>query len=512
MGTAEPELRHPGIHAKAKGDRPAIIMAESGATLTYRELEARSCQLAHLFRARGLTVGDHVAVLIGNEPAFVETCWAAQRSGLYLTPINYHLTPPEIGHMLADSGARALVAGSVVRTSPELEPFLSKVELRLAVDGGIPGFESYEESIAQYPRSPLPDETEGFLMFYSSGVTGRPKGIERPLSGVPFGAGESELSLLLQFAYGLSRESVYCSPAPLYHAAALRWVMAAQRIGCATVVMERFHAESALRSIEQYKATHAQFVPTHFVRMLKIPSVSRDRYDLSSLRAVVHASAPCPVEVKRAIMDWWGPIVHEYYAGSESNGFCAIGPDEWLAHPGSVGRSLVSTVHITDSSGKELKPGETGLIWFEGGPTFRYHNDPRQTAGVFNERGWSTLNDIGYLDEEGYLYLTDRASDLIIRGGVNIYPREIEDVLILHPQVADVAVLGVPDSDLGERVIAMVQPADPGEAGPELAADLMDFCAHRVARFKCPASVEFIEELPRLPNGKLMKRALRGRQ
>ena len=508
MSAAEPELHHPGIHAQADGTRPAIIMAESRATLTYRQLEDRSCQLARLLRAQGLSVGDHVAVLLGNEPAFIEACWAAQRAGLYLTPINYHLTAPEIGYMIADCGTRALITGQAIRRSSQLEQYLPEVEVRLSIADGIPGFTSYEEAIAQYPAAPLPDETEGFLMFYSSGVTGRPKGILRPLSGVPFGAGETELSMLLQFAYGISAGSLYLSPAPLYHAAALRWVMAAHRIGCTVVVMEHFDAESALQAIERYRVTHAQFVPAHFIRMLKLPPEIRGRYDLSSLQAVIHASAPCPVEVKRAIMDWWGPIVHEYYSGSESNGFCAIGPDDWLSHPGSVGRALVGKVHIADSSGNELGVGETGIIWFEGGPSFDYHNDRAQTAKAYNSRGWSTLGDIGHIDKEGFLYLTDRASHMIIRGGVNIYPREIEDILILHPEVDDVAVVGVPDPDLGEQVMAVVQPSDIRDAGPELEGRLMNFCAERIARYKRPASIRFVEALPRLPSGKLLKRAL----
>lgn len=483
-------------------------MAESGITLTYRQLEDRSCQLARMLRAAGLSVGDHVAVLLGNEPAFVEACWAAQRAGLYLTPVNYHLTAAEIGYTIADCGARALITGKVIHRSPGLEDHLPELTVRLAVNADVPGFASYEPAIARYPAAPLPDETEGFLMFYSSGVTGRPKGILRPLSGVPFGAGETELSMLLQFAYGFSANSVYLNPAPLYHAAALRWIMAAHRIGCTAIVMEHFDAESALRSIERYLATHAQFVPTHLIRMLKLSPEVRRRYDLSSLHAVVHASAPCPVEVKRAIMDWWGPIVHEYYSGSESNGFCAIGPDDWLAHPGSVGRALVGKVHITDASGNELKADETGLIWFEGGPSFDYHNDPGQTARAYNSQGWSTLGDIGHLDKEAFLYLTDRAANLIIRGGVNIYPREIEDVLVLHREVADVAVIGTPDPDLGEQVMAVVQPSDLHDAGPELEARLMDFCADRIPRYKRPVSIRFVEELPRLPSGKLMKRAL----
>ncbi|MGH3157704.1 MAG: acyl-CoA synthetase [Streptosporangiaceae bacterium] len=503
-------LRHPGVHARDDGDRPAVIMADSGRTLSYAALETRSCQLAHLLRARGLSPGDHAAVLLGNEPAYLEACWAAQRSGLYLTPVNTHLTASEAGYIIADCGARALIAGGPAgELLPGMEPVISAVPVRLAVGDPLPGFTAYEDAIAHYPGSPLPDETEGCLMFYSSGTTGKPKGVIRPLSGVPFGAGETELSILLQVMYGIGDSSVYLSPAPLYHAAPLRWIMASHRIGGTVVVMERFDAEASLRAIERYKVTHAQFVPTHFVRMLKLPPEFRDSFDVSSLQRVVHTAAPCPAEVKRAIMDWWGPIAHEYYAGSESNGFCTIGPEEWLAHPGSVGRPLVSTVHILDDSGEELGPGQTGVVWFGNGPTFTYHNDPERTARAFNDRGWSTLGDVGHVDEEGYLYLTGRASDMIIRGGVNIHPREIEDILVMHQEVEDVAVIGVPDFELGERVAAVIQPVNSDQAGPELAARLMAFCAEHAARFKCPESVEFVTELPRLPTGKLLKRALR---
>jgi long-chain acyl-CoA synthetase len=508
--TSSAELRHPGIHAKTSGDKPAIVMAGSDATVTYRALEARSNQLAQLLRARGLAVGDHAAVLLGNHVSYLEICWAAQRCGLYLTPINYHLAAPEIGYILADCGARALIAeDAATGLLSGLEPYLSGIDLRLAVGDPLLGFEPYEEAIADYPDSPVRDETEGLLMLYSSGATGKPKGVVRPLSGLPFGAGETEFTILLQLFYGMTESCVYLCPAPLYHAAPIRWVMAAHRIGASVIVMERFDAETTLQAIEQYKVTHAQFVPTHFVRMLKLPAAVRERYDVSSLRRVVHTAAPCPIEIKKAILDWWGPITHEYYTGSEGIGFCTIGPDEWLAHPGSVGRPIVSRVHVTDDSGTELGPGETGLVWFEGGPRFEYHNDPQRTAAAYNDQGWSTLGDIGHVDEQGYVYLTDRAANMIIRGGVNIYPREIEDVLILHPEVADVGVVGVPDPELGERVVAVIQPARFGDAGPELAGRLASYCAAHVARFKCPASFEFVTELPRLPSGKLPKRALR---
>jgi long-chain acyl-CoA synthetase len=508
--TPAADPHHPGIHARTNGGKAAVVMAGSGRTLNYRDLESRSSQLARLLRARGLTIGDHIAVLMNNEPAYLEACWAAQRSGLYITPVNSHLTVAEVGYIVADCGARALILGSQLRAFlPELEPFLSAVDIRLSAGDSLPGFEAYDDAIARYPGSPIPGETEGYLMLYSSGITGRPKGIARPLSGVPFGAGETELSMLLQFFYGVSESSVYLSPSPLYHAAPLRWSMAIQRIGGTVVVMDRFDAEAALDAIERHQVTHAQFVPTHLVRLLRLPPETRNSYDLSSLQQIIHASAPCPVEIKRATLDWLGPIVHEYYSASEGNGFCTIGPEEWLAHPGSVGKSLISAVHITDDSGRELKPGETGLIWFEGGPTFSYHHDSQRTAKAFNEQGWSTLGDVGRVDEDGYLYLTDRASELIIRGGVNIYPREIEDILISHPEVEDVAVIGVPDLELGQQVSAIVQPRPAAAAGPELAARLIAFCRERAAHFKCPTSVNFVQELPRTPSGKLMKRGLR---
>lgn len=510
--TSPAELRHPGIHAKANGDKPAIIMAGSGATLTYRALEARSNQLAQLLRARGLTAGDHAAVLLDNHVSYLEVCWAAQRSGLYLTPLNWHLTASEIGFILTDCGARALIAGgSAADLLPGLQPYLSSLEVRLGVGPTLPGFDSYDEAIAQYPDSPVPAETEGLLMLYSSGATGKPKGIMRPLSGAPFGAGETEFTILLELFYGITGSAIYLSPAPLYHAAPLRWVMAAHRIGATVVVMDRFDAEATLQAISRFKVTHAQFVPTHFVRMLKLPAELRGRYRVSSLQRVAHTAAPCPIEIKKAILGWWGPIVYEYYAGSEGNGFCTIGPDEWLSHPGSVGRPIVSRVHVLDDKGTEVEVGKTGLIWFEGGPGFKYHNDPQRTSAAFNDRGWSTLGDIGHVDEEGYVYLTDRAANMIIRGGVNIYPREVEDVLILHPEIDDVGVIGVPDVELGERVVAVVQPARFSDAGPELAARLAAYCAAHIARFKCPASFEFMAELPRLPSGKLPKHALRRR-
>jgi long-chain acyl-CoA synthetase len=487
-------------------------MADSGVTVTYSELDERSKRFAQLLHAAGLRPGDHMAVMLENHPRYFEVYWGAQRSGLYTTPINWHLKPDEAGYIIANCGATALVTSKALGDlASQLDPYLADVGVRLVVDGPVPGFDRYEESIAQYPAEPLADETEGSYMFYSSGTTGRPKGIKPSIAPQSFGAGGGPLIMLIQHMYGFTPETVYLCPAPLYHAAPSGWSTTAQRLGATVVVMEKFDAKRCLELIEQHKVTHAQFVPTHFVRMLKLPAAERNARDLSSLKMVVHAAAPCPVDVKRQMIEWWGPIVNEYYAGSEGNGFCAIDTEQWLAHPGSVGVPMLGKVHILDDDGNQQAPGEPGQIWFESDLKFEYHNDPDKTASAYNRRGWSSLGDIGYLDDEGYLYLTDRASHMIISGGVNIYPQEVENELTMHPAVVDVAVIGVPNADLGEEVKAVVIAADPAAAGEQLETELIGYCRSRLAHYKCPVSVDFVEELPRLPTGKLLKRQLRDR-
>jgi len=504
--------RSPDAYVADRGDRPAVIMGESGAVVTYADLAARSRRYAQLLHAAGLQPGDHAAILMENHPRYFDAFWGAQRAGLYTTPINWHLKSEEAGYIIEDCGAVALVTSAALAgLARELEPHLRRVRLRLMVDGTLPGLDSFEDSIAGHAAEPLPDEREGSWMFYSSGTTGRPKGIKPPLTGERFGESGGMLRGLMQAMYGFGPDSVYLCPAPLYHAAPLGWSTTAQRLGATVVVMERFDAEHALALIERHRVTHAQFVPTHFIRMLKLPDEVRARYDLSSLTTAIHAAAPCPVPVKQAMLDWWGPIIYEYYAGSEGNGFCAIGPQDWLAHPGSVGRSATAAVHILDEPGDELPTGEAGQIWFDSNATFVYHNDAAKTAAAYNSRGWSSLGDIGYLDDEGYLYLTDRASHMIISGGVNIYPQEVENLLAVHPDVADVAVIGVPNDDLGEEVKAVVIPADRAAQGPDLAQRIIDHCRANLAHYKCPVTVDFVEELPRLPTGKLLKRELRQR-
>ena len=500
----------PGAYLETRGDDPAVIMAESGVIVTYRELDERSKRVAQLLRSNGLQAGDHIAVLLENHPRYLEVFWGAQRAGLYTTPINWHLKPDEAGYIVEDCGATAVFASAATSgVAADLSPYLGNVRVRLMMDATIEGYDSYEDTIAKYPAEPLDHEVEGSFMFYSSGTTGRPKGIKPEIDPQPFGAGGGVLIMLIQQMYGFSADTVYLCPAPLYHAAPLGWSTTAPRRGATVVVMEKFDPLRCLALIEEHRVTHAQFVPTHFVRMLKLSERERAAHDLSSLRTVVHAAAPCPVEVKRQMIEWWGPIINEYYAGSEGNGFCALNTEQWLAHPGSVGVPLMGIVHICDENGAELPTGEAGQIWFESPLKFEYHNDPAKTAGAYNDRGWSSLGDIGYLDADGFVYLTDRASHMIISGGVNIYPQEVENELTMHPGVSDVAVIGVPNADLGEEVKAVVIAADPGAAGDEFALELITFCRSRLAHFKCPVSVDFVDELPRLPTGKLLKRQLR---
>lgn len=504
---------HPGVHAANQPDKPAFIMARSGKTITYRELEATSNQGAQLFRSLGLQAGDHIALMLENHPDFFKICWAAQRAGLYYTAISYRLQEEEVAYIVGDCEAKVFITSAAQsELASRLVEKTPNVQKRYMLDSTIEGFEAWEQAVADQPTTPIEDETEGADMLYSSGTTGRPKGIKIPLSGEPLGSA-GNLLLLAQGLYHMDENVRYLSPAPLYHSAPLRYNMAVTRLGGTSVVMERFDPEDCLQLIEKHKITHAQFVPTMFVRMLKLPEDVRKQYDVSSLQVAIHAAAPCPVQVKQAMMDWWGPVIHEYYAGTEGNGFCAVGPEEWLSHPGTVGRALIGEIHICDEDGKELPVGEIGTVYFGGGNEFEYHNDPGKTEDSkhSSEKGWTTLGDMGYVDEEGFLYLTDRKTFMIISGGVNIYPQEVENLLVTHPKVADVAVFGVPNEDFGEEVKAVVQPADWSSADDTLAEELMEFCRQNLSHIKCPRSIDFEQELPRHPTGKLYKRLLRDR-
>ncbi|HUP70659.1 MAG TPA: AMP-binding protein [Acidimicrobiales bacterium] len=508
---------HPGIHAARHPDKAAIVVAESASaeshTTSYAELDESSNRLAHLLHQRGLRPGDVLAILMENTPNFLEAAWAAQRSGLYHTAISARLTADEVAFIVNDSGATALVAshqqrataGAIVATTPA-------VRTRLMVGGTIDDHERYEEAVAAQPSTPLPDAVEGRELLYSSGTTGRPKGVKPALPGVPVGTRNVDSLVRLAVPlYGMDDNTVLLSPAPLYHAAPLRFAIANSRLGGTTVVMDHFDPVAFLRLVEEHRVTHALMVPTMFVRLLKLPEQQRQAHDLSSLQCVIHGAAPCPVDIKEQIIDWLGPIVHEYYSATEANGFTACNAEEWLAHKGTVGKPLLCEAHILDDTGAELPAGEQGTIWFDSGTRFEYHNDPETTRSTRNDKGWTTLGDIGFMDNDGYLYLTDRKAYLIITGGVNVYPQEAENVLLSHPKVIDAAVFGVPHGELGEVVKAVVQPLDMGHAGEALEQELIAWCRQRLAGFKCPRSVDFESELPRHATGKLYKRLVRDR-
>jgi long-chain acyl-CoA synthetase len=500
---------HPAHHAKTHPDKAAYIMAYSGETVTYAELDARSNQGAHLFRSLGLKADDSVALFIDNHPRYYEILWAAQRSGLRFTCLSSKLTSGEVEYIVADCEAKVFIASAALsEVALQVAPLIGGVALFM-IGGESEDFASFEDARAGMPTTPIADESAGRAMLYSSGTTGRPKGVKRMGAVDPAIDAPNPLATLGQALYGWTSDTVYLSPAPLYHAAPLGWSMAVLALGGTVILMERFDAEDALGFIEQYKVTSAQWVPTHFVRMLKLPPQARTRYDLSSLKAVFHAAAPCPVPVKEQMIAWWGPIVHEYYAGTEGNGFCIINATEWLTHKGSVGRGLTAAVKICDEDGELLPPRAEGLVYFEGGGQFEYHGDPAKTAESRNQHGWTTLGDVGWLDEEGYLYLTDRKSFMIISGGVNIYPQELENVLIGHPKVADAAVVGAPDEEMGEKVVAVIQPMDWADAGEDLRAELMAYARQHLSHVKSPRVIDFMAELPRHATGKLYKRLIR---
>lgn len=506
------QLFYPGTHVVERGDHPAYVMASTGSTVTYRELHERANQIAHLFRSSGLRPGDHVAFCMENHPWFLSIAWGAHYAGLYYTAISSRLTSEEAAYIIEDCGARVLILSAYKSDlAADLLDVTPGVEHRFMVDSTIEGHASFEEAVAAQPTDDLEHATEGVDMLYSSGTTGRPKGVKNPLREVPLGTPDT-LFMLVSGLFGANPETVYLSPAPLYHAAPLRFCMQVQRAGGTVIVMDHFDPEEALRLIQEHRVTFGQFVPTMFVRMLKLPEEVRARYDVSSIEVAVHAAAPCPIPVKEQMIEWWGPVLHEYYAGTEGNGFCWTNSEDWLTHKGTVGKALAGKIHIVGGDGEEVPTGESGTVYFESEAAFTYHNDPDKTKDSYNERGWSTLGDVGYVDEDGFLYLTDRKAYMIITGGVNVYPQEAENLLTMHPSVIDVAVFGVPNEDFGEEVKAVVQPTEmPADdaAAAALSAELIAYCREHLADVKCPRSIDFRDELPRHPTGKLYKRLLK---
>jgi long-chain acyl-CoA synthetase len=505
---------YPGQHAQARADQPAVVMAGSGESVSYRELEARSNRLAHLLRGVGLRRLDHYSIFMENHPRFVECCAAGERSGLYYTCVNSFLTAPELAFIVNNSLSKVLITSQAKRdVALAALADCPGVELCLIVDGPGEGarVRNLSEVTAHCPADRIADERLGAAMLYSSGTTGRPKGVLRPL---PDRSPADPLSLLtarLNF-WRFRDGQVYLSPAPLYHSAPQAGVGGTIRRGGTVVVMERFDPERFLALIEQYRVTHTQLVPTMFSRMLKLPEAVRRAYDLTSLEVAIHAAAPCPVPVKQAMIDWWGPIILEYYSATEAMGMTLCDSAEWLKHPGTVGKPVYGELHVLDDAMREVPPRQTGKLWFKTASPFEYFNDPAKTAEANSPDGtMSTVGDIGYVDQDGYVYLTDRASFMIISGGVNISPQECENLLVTHPKVADAAVFGAPSEEMGEEVKAVVQLAPGFEPGPDIEAELIAFCRANLAHPKCPRSIDFEPELPRLPTGKLMKASLRER-
>lgn len=497
---------HPAIHADQDPSKPALIIAKSGEVINFAALESLSNQSAHFLRKLGLQRGDVVATLFGNGSEVFIIGWAAQRSGLFATAISNKLSAADVSYILKDSGSKLLVV------SPEFLPLakaaLKNVEgVRAFCWGEDSELANWRTIASELPGTPISDQSAGTDMLYSSGTTGRPKGVKPTLPDESIDA-DTPLSRMGATLYQMDKDSIYLSTSPLYHAAPLRWALTVQKLGGTVIVMERFDPIEVLQLIEEYQVTHSTFVPTHFVRMLKVPEAERSSFCLDSLQAVIHAAAPCPKPVKQAMIDWIGPIIHEYYSGTESCGITAIDSHEWLERPGSVGRAILGNAHIVDDDGREVPAGEKGQVFFSDGPKFEYLNDPDKTASAHNALGWATLGDIGYLDTEGYLYLTDRKGFMIISGGVNIYPQEIENVLITHPAVYDVGVVGLPDDEMGERVVAVVQLVDPERCTRALAEELRTYVRQEIGGVKTPKEFRFATDLPREPTGKLIKRRI----
>ena len=505
---------YPGTHAATAPERPAVIMAESGLTVTYGQLDENSARLAAALWQQGLRSGDVIAVISDNVPEAFEIYWAAVRSGLYVTFVNWHLSPAEAAYIVTDSGAQVVLASAgVAALGVEVAGLVPQVEHWYAFGGAIAGYESYAE-LLEHAGPRLTDQPRGSEMLYSSGTTGRPKGIKPRLLPIQVDEPGESVTALLQHGFGFTADDVYLSPAPVYHAAPLKWCAAVQALGGTVVVMDRFDAEASLAAIQRHHVTALQMVPTMFVRLLQLPDETRAAYDTSSLRLAVHAAAPCPPDVKDAMIDWWGPILAEYYGATEGHGVTMISTPEWRTKRGSVGKAALGVIHVCDDDGVEVPTGQPGIIYFERDePPFSYHNDPEKTSESRHPAhdNWATVGDIGYLDEDGYLFLTDRKAFMIISGGVNIYPQEVENVLAMHPQIYDVAVIGVPHPEMGQEVKAVVQLRDGEAPSDELASELIDYVRERLARFKAPRSVDFIDELPRSATGKLVKRKLQER-
>ena len=499
---------NPFVETRAAPDKPAIVVGER--EMSYRDLDRTSRLTALALAKLGLARGETVAILAPNTPEFFVPAWAAQRSGLYFTPIGRHLRASEIAYILADSGARALFVDQSLaeRASDALRELAGAKPTLIGLGGEIVGVPSLAEFMARADEAAVLEDVEGGDLLYTSGTTGRPKGVKRPLSLAPFGSDTRRVKRLSEL-FGMDADTVFYTPAPIYHAAPLRFAMTAIRMGATLALDEKFEASTALMTLERRRVTHSQWAPIMFVRLLQLPESERAAFRAPAHLKAIHSGAPCAVAVKRAMIDWWGPILHEYYSGTESAGFTHLTSEEWLKRPGSVGKPWGCKAHILADDGRELGPNAIGAVHFEGTSGLSYHNDEAKTREAHSPQGWATMGDIGYLDDEGYLFLCDRKNFVIISGGVNIYPREIEEVLESHPDVLEAAVFGLPDDEFGENVQAVVQLRAPEREGASLAEELHGFVRSRLAGFKAPKRIAFERDLPRLPNGKMEKRRLR---
>lgn len=482
-------------------DRAAWRFADGSDELSFGELDLWSNQTAQWLASLGVVMGDVIALCLPNCGELFAIAWAARRLGAYFTPISVHLKPDEIAYILADCGARVFFT-----TPDQALPFGGRTVLVTPGQSGSP-YENARQQFAAYAN--LPDRPIGKDFVYSSGTTGRPKGVKRPLFADP--ERERRQANWIQAFSRHDDTSVCLTPAPLYHAAPLRFAMRAIQHGGTVVGLRKFDAEAALLAIQRWNVTHSLWVPTMFYRMLRLPEARRAGYDLSSMRCAIHSGGPCAADLKQQMIAWWGPIIWEYYAASEGNGATCISSNEALQRPGSVGRAALGKIRIVGRDESEVSAGETGEVYFEGGPTFEYHNDPLKTAAVRNAHGWTSVGDIGHLDADGYLFLSDRKAHTIVSGGVNVYPLEIEQHLCRHPAVADVAVFGIPNPEYGEEVVAVIELMPGLRPESDLRSRLDAYCREHLSSVKCPKAIVFEPRLPRGENGKLSKVALKQR-
>lgn len=495
--------------ASKRPDRVALVEAD-GSERTAGELLASANQIVHGLRARGLARGDCVALAMTNCGRMLELYLAAMQAGWQITPINTHLTHSEIAYVLRDSGARAFFGDAAIADKSAEAAAAGGLGVGQCYSrGDIAGFEPIE-ALQQGQPTGLPEErVAGQMLQYTSGTTGRPKGVRRALPPMDADtAADLYARHLYRFDLEPGGDGVHLCGSPMYHLAALGYAWYSLHFEHRVVLMARWQPEAALEAIERHRVTQTHMVPTQFHRLLQLPEEVRARYDVSSLRNVLHAAAPCPVGLKRRMLEWWGPVIYEYYGASEGGG-TLVRPDEWLAHPGTVGRAWEGAeVRVLDENDELCPPGEMGSVYLKLMGDFEYGGDAEKTRA--GRRGqFFTVGDVGYLDDEGYLFLCDRKIDMIISGGVNIYPAEVEGALIEHPGVGDAAVIGIPDEDWGEQVLAVVETASGVEPADALADELIAFCRGRLAGYKCPRQVRFVASLPRDPNGKLYKRRLR---